>query len=537
MFFFVKLGKRLKMKTLLLPVITSLLLISSCSRGQQAKENMPAAAAVPNTSPVKNHLGINAFEWDFSDQDNGMISPGKMRVMHSFGVLRHYLDWEKMEPMKGKYTFNPVSAGGWNYDMIYERCKRDGIEVLSCIKNTPPWIYNTYPKDQRGGDNVPAPYGLSRTNPASYISQAKAGFQFAARYGYNKAVSRTLVTVNNIPRWPNDEMNQVKIGLGYIKYVECDNERDKDWRGPQGHQNAEEYAANMSAYYDGHMGRLGKNAGVKTADPSMMVVMGGLSNPDVNYVIKMIEWCKKNRGYKKDGSVNLCFDVINYHLYNNDYIPGKGYTVGKAPELSSAAKVADQFVAMSKKYARGMEVWITESGYDLNPGSPQRAIAIGNKPAKITQADWMLRSALLYMRHGLKRSVFYMLDDVDPNSTTQYSSGGFADGHERRPVADYFYQFKKLMGDFHFSKSLNADPRVDVYGLGDRKIYVMFVPDEKGRTARYLLDLGSAAGAKVYTLVPGADEMRVKTVATVKGKLALTLTETPVFVEQINSIK
>jgi len=520
------------MKLLFLSLIAFLVLQSSCSRGQKVVENMPAAAAVPNSSPVKHHLGINAFEWDFSDQDNGMISPGKMRVMHSFGVFRHYLDWEKIEPMKGKYTFSPASSGGWDYDMIYERCKRDRLEVLACIKNTPAWIYNTYPADQRGGDNVPAPYGLSRTDPASYISQARAGFQFAARYGYNKSVNPSLVTVNDIPRWANDDMNRVRIGLGYIKYVECDNERDKDWRGPQAHQNAEEYAANMSAYYDGHMGRLGKNAGVKTADPSMKVVMGGLSDPNVNYVIKMIEWCRKNRGYKKDGSVNLCFDVINYHLYNNDYIAGKGYTVGKAPELSAAAKVADEFVAMSKKYARGMEVWITESGYDLNQGSPQRAIAIGKKSPKITQADWMLRSALLYMRHGLKRSVFYMLDDVDPNSTTQYSSGGFADHHTRRPVADYFYQTKKLIGDFHFTKSMNADPRVDIYGLGDRKIYVMFVPDEKGRTARYQLDLGTAPSAKVYTLVPGAEQMNVKIVATVKGKLGIILTETPVFVEK-----
>lgn len=520
------------MKTIFLPFITLFILISSCSKGQKFVENTPAKAAAPNNSPFKHHLGINAFEWDFTDAENDVVSSAKMQVMHSFGVFRHYLDWEKMEPMEGKYTYNPVHSGGWNYDAIYERCKQDGIEVLSCIKNTPAWIYNTYPEGQRGGDNAPVPYGLSKTDPASYIAQAMAGFQFAARYGHNKSVNPALVTVNTVPRWPNDQMNQVKIGLGYINYVECDNERDKDWRGPQGHQSAEEYAANMSAYYDGHMGKLGKNVGVKTADPSMKVVMGGLSDPNVGYVIKMIEWCKKNRGYKADGSVNLCFDVINYHLYNNDYVAGKGYTVGKAPELSAAAKTADEFVAMSKKYANGMEVWITESGYDLNPGSPQRAIAIGKKPAIITQADWMLRAALLYVRHGLKRSVFYMLDDVDPNSTVQYSSGGFADGVKKRPVADYFYQAKKLMGDFQFKESINADPRVDVYGLAGRKIYVMFVPDEKGRTAPYALDLGAAASAKVYTLVPGADEMSVKTVATTNGKLNLTLTETPVFVEK-----
>jgi len=520
------------MKIVFLPLITVLLFTASCSRGQKFVEDTPAAAALPNNSLFKSHLGINAFEWDFSDRESGEISIPKMKVFHSFGGFRHYLDWEKIEAVEGRYSFNPVSSGGWNYDMIYERCKQDGIEVLSCIKNTPAWIYNTYPEGKRDGDNVPAPYGLDRKSPASYVSQARVAFQFAARYGHNKKVNPALMKVNTVPRWANDQMNQMKIGLGYINYIECDNERDKDWKGPQAHQNAEEYAANMSAYYDGHLGRLGKNAGVKTADPSMKVVMGGLSNPDVNYVIKMIEWCKKNRGYKADGSVNLCFDVINYHLYNNDYVQGKGYTVGKAPELSAAAKTADAFVAMAKKYANGMEVWITESGYDLNPGSPQRAIPIGHKSARITQADWMLRSALLYVRHGLKRSFFYMLDDVDPKSTIQYSSGGFAEGHTRRPVADYFLQVKKLMGDFHFLKTLGKEVRIDIYGLDSRKIYVMFVPDEKGRIANYTLDLGNAVAAKIYTLIPGADEMSVKTVPLVKGKLNIKLTETPVFVEK-----
>jgi hypothetical protein len=92
-----------------------------------------------------------------------------------------------------------------------------------------------------------------------------------------------------------------KTGLGLIKYIECDNERDKWWKGPKAQQTPEEYAANMSAFYDGNKGKLGKNAGIKTADPNIMVVMGGLANADPNFVIKMIEWCRKNRGLKADG--------------------------------------------------------------------------------------------------------------------------------------------------------------------------------------------------------------------------------------------
>jgi hypothetical protein len=521
-------------------ILISLFLLSasSCTQAQKAnpllsRKTPGAPLFKPNASSFKNFLGVNAFEWDFSDQDASVISKSKMEVMHSFAQFRHYIDWEKIESKQGQYTFSPTHSGGWDYDMIYKRCLADGIEVLACLKNGPPWLIDTYPPDKRNGDNVPAPYGLNRSRPSTYTLQAKAGFQYAARYGHNKTIPSQLVTVNNNPRWTNDPINVKKIGLGLINYIECDNERDKDWRGPLAHQNAEEYAANMSAFYDGHKGTLGKNVGVKTADPNMKVVMGGLSVSGPEYVIKMIAWCKKYRGYKPDGSINLCFDVINYHLYNNDWVEGKGSTRGKAPELSAAAAVADKFVAMARRYANNTPVWITEAGYDINPKSPQRAIAIGKKSALITQADWNLRSAFLYVRHGLQRSFFYMLDDVDPKSTIQYSSSGFAEDNKRRPVADYFYQTKHLLSDFTFQRCLKSDPIIDVYGSGKRKIYVLYIPDEKGRTKAIKLDLGTATSAKLYTLKPGATEMTVKTVATINGKLPITVTETPVFVEKI----
>jgi hypothetical protein len=522
------------MKPVYVFIIPFLVLVSSCTNAQRNTKYVPSKAFSPNPGLFRDQLGINAFEWDFSDKDdNSVIPEGRRQVMRAFGGFRHYLDWGKLEPEEGKYNFNPVHSGGWNYDMIYEWCKSERIEVLADIKTCPEWLLKTYPKDQRGDENVPAPYGLNRKDPASYLKQAKVAFQFAARYGRNKAVPPGLMSVDTSQRWPNDPKNYLRTGLGFLSYIECDNERDKTWKGPQAHQDPEEYAANMSAFYDGHMGKLGKNAGVKTADPTMKVVMGGLSDPDTKYVIRMIEWCKKNRGYKRDGSVNLCFDVINYHAYNNDYVSSGSPTVGKSPELSQAARIADEFVAMSNKYAGGMEVWITESGYDLNAKSPQRAIAIAAKPALITQADWMLRSSLLAARHGLRRSFYYMLDDLDINSTGPYGSSGFAVEHKRRPVADYFLQAKKLMGDFHFQRNLSFDPIVDVYSLNERKIFVMFVPDEKNRKAAFHLNLGNAASATVYTLVPGAEQMSSRTVTTPKGILNIMLTETPVFVEAV----
>ena len=501
-------------------------------------DSIMAVSATKNT-PLKNMFGINAYEWNFLQDPadvnlKNTIYEANMNVIKSFSAVRHYMNWNKLENTKGDYTYNPTNNGSWNYDLIYTRCKQDGILVLADLKNCPNWMMNTYPANLQDDENVPAPYDVSKSDPASYADQARTAFQFAARYGYNTSVNPALVKVDTRPRWTNDTPNEVKIGMGLIKYIECDNERDKWWKSVATQQTAEEYAANMSAFYDGNKGKLGNNAGVKTADPNMLVVMGGLATADVNFVKKMIEWCKTNRGYKADGSVNLCFDVINYHLYSNDgnILKHSQISTGVAPELSISGSIADSFADLSYGMTNQPEVWVTETGYDINQGSYQKAIAIGNKSVLLTQADWIIRSSLLYIRHGIKRLFFYQLFDDTPNVDVQYATSGLAENAKRRPAADYILQVNKLMGNYTYNGTINKDPLVDKFVSGSKTIYALTIPDQKGRTGTYSLDLGTTK-ANIYTLKPGADAAIKTQVSTINGKLIVTVTETPVFVEGV----
>jgi hypothetical protein len=504
-----------------------------------AKTNLTTSAQLiypANDIPLKNMFGINSYEWNFLENpaapnDRNVIYEANLALIRSFSSVRHYMNWKKLENTEGNYTYNPTYDGSWNYDLIYARCKQDGILVSANMKNLPVWMMNTYPPDQRDDENVPAPYGSDRSKPASYIAQARTAFQFAARYGYNATINKALVKVDSRPRWANDRINTVKIGMGLIKYIECNNENDRWWKGDKATQSPEEYAANMSAFYDGHKGTLGVNAGVKTADPNMIVVMGGLATANADYVQRMINWCKTNRGYKTNGKVDLCFDVINYHLYSNNgsILTHKTATTGIAPELSEAGTIADSFI----KVANGIPVWVTETGYDINQQSYQHAPPVGNKSALVTQADWILRSSLLYIRHDIKNLFFYQLFDAFPGNPVQYSTSGLAEGTKRRPAADYILQTSKLMGAYLYKGTINADPLVDRFQLGAKTMYILTVPDQKNRTADYTLDLGKATAAVIHTLKVGADAMESKQVRTTDGKLKITVTETPVFVEAV----
>jgi hypothetical protein len=503
------------------------------------KKGVPFTKAALKSVPLKNFFGINGFEWDFLEDPKkpgvtNVICEPKLKAMETFTAFRHYMDWKTIEATEGSYSFNPTRLGNWNFDVIYERLKKDGITVLPCLKTLPDWMINTYPADERDNENVPARYGSNLLDPKSYIEQSRAAFQFVARYGYNKNIAADLIKVNTTPRWPNDAVNAIKVGLGYIKYIECENERDKWWKGRKAYQTAFEYAANLSAFYDGNKNTMAPGVGVKNADPGIKVVIGGICT-DKDYIRGIIDWCKQYRGYHTDGTVNLCFDVINYHLYNTDVDKehyGQSGTRGKAPELSIAAENASDFVQMAHDFGSDKEVWVTESGYDINQGSTVKAIAIGDKSPLLVQADWILRTSLMYARLGIKKNFFFLSYDVDAASATQFSSSGLINKDEyytRKPAADYLYQTNKLFGNFSYQKTVNTNPIIDKYTDGTKVMYMLVIADEVGRKGEYDLNIGSA-NATVYSPVAGSDDMRVTKITTHNGIVKIPVSETPVFV-------
>jgi len=485
-------------------------------------------------APLKQYFGVNAFEWDFeNEKDPQNIDTLRLNAMKSFTGIRHYMDWEKLESEEGRYSFNPTRNGGWNYDAIYEACKVNHIDVLACLKTLPKWMLDTYPAGEADPENVPVRYGRDFSDPRSYIEQARAAFQFAARYGRNPAVDASLLSVDSRPRWVNDQVNVIRKGLGLVNYIECDNERDKWWKGPKAYQSGRQYAANLSAFYDGHRNTLGPGVGVKNADPEMQVVMAGLARPDTAYIAEMIRWCQENRGYRSDGSVNLCWDVINYHLYSDDDQSSQGTKAsrGMAPERSAADSIANNFMKFAREQVRGMAVWMTETGYDVDQRSPLRAIPIGKKTALETQADWILRSALLYARHGVERVFLYQTYDENLQSGGRFASSGLLDRSRRRkPALDYVYQASKLLGGYRHKRTINTSPLVDEYKLGSKSAFILVKPSEDGSTTRYVLKLRGVKSAHLYYPTVGMDEMRKEKVNIKNGALMLTVTETPLFV-------
>ena len=500
--------------------------------GTHTPSSQQTTPAPAKAVKLKDMFGVNAYEWNFQDGNTPwVINESKMEMVKSFSGIRHYMDWEKLESQEGVYSFNPTLMGGWHYDQIYERCKQEGIEVLACLKSLPGWMLSSYPADARDHENVPVRYGSDFSNPASYIEQARIGFQYAARYGSNTAVDPALLSVYSTPRWPGDNPNTIRIGTGLVRYIECDNERDKWWKGRKGYQTAREYAANLSAFYDGHKNTMGPGIGIKNADPSMKVVIAGLvTGPD--YIKGMVDWCKEFRGYKPDGTVNLCWDIVNFHMYTDNTSSSQSGTStrGAAPEVTIANQIVEKFIQTTHDVSYDMPVWITETGFDVHQDSPLKAIPIGSKSALDTQADWILRTALFSARHKIEKVFFYQIYDDNATGAIFGSSGLVNSDLTRRPAADFLYQTNKLFGEYTFKETIHNDPIIDRYELNGNSMYMLVVPDETGRTASYTLQLPGFSTASVYTPIAGSQNMARQDLNFADGNLTLTVGETPLFV-------
>ncbi len=124
-----------------------------------------------------------------------------------------------------------------------------------------------------------------------------------------------------------------------------------------------------------------------------------------------------------------------------------------------------------------------------------------------------------------------MLDDAASNQPGRFATSGFTEGYNKRPVADYFFQMKNLLGEYHYEKTINRNPIVDVYTLNNKKIYAVFIPEDKNRKATYELSLPGHKSAKINYLVAGSDKMRTSIAPVKSGILKTEVTETPIFIE------
>jgi hypothetical protein len=409
-------------------------------------------------------LCTNSFHWVSLD------------VLTPFAMVREYNYWSWYEGKQGVNAFEPAAETGAKLDTHFTELKANNIIPLFCINQSPPWL-NTYAGFDV--DDRPANTSTAKSDdPASYSYFARFMFQVAARYGrVSISDNRLTVDANNTP----------KSGLNLLDYISPWNEPDKWWKGVRGNIKANEYAAILSAVWDGHEGTIKGDVGIKTADPSMKVVLGGLTDIRQDYINDMNAWFKANRKDKV-----FCADVIDVHHYSGNYGTElfSPTAKGVAPETDSLRSKVKVFVDHVKLIMPNKEIWMTEYGYDTGTSSPQRSTAYGGYSAEEVQAMWNIRSFLEILAGGMDRSfVFNIYDESnDPNSIFQTSGvvRSRADGLAKKVAWNKYAELATKLKGLVYKGDESKQANVRNYKFSnadDSKIYlIMWSPTENGTT-------------------------------------------------------
>ncbi|MES2733709.1 MAG: fibronectin type III domain-containing protein [Bacteroidota bacterium] len=486
---------------------------------------------------VDKFMGANAF---VDDPISKMQAVGFIREYHNW-------NWDEGDIWSGGGNVNypgypnnqikwaPSQAGGgvWNFDTYYTSLKNAGLGVSPAIQGSVKWLHGglNFGEDDKPIDEP----GASTTNPNSYEKKSHHMFQYAARYG------STTVADNKLTLAPGQPRN---TGMNLIKYIEDWNEQDKNWRGPNAEFSAQEYAAMASADYDGHAKTMHQGSGtfgVKNADPNMKMVMGGIFRLDLDYIKQMKAWFTANRADHK-----FAADVINLHYYSwKDDLGPQGGGPALSPEESDFKGKLKPFVDYRNQHLPGVEVWVSEFGWDTNPGSPLAPPPIGPFDLQEIQGQWLVRAYLALAAAGVDRAQMYMLRDVNPSDPTWFSTSGLVGPKDDwTPKKSWYYvsTMKKTLTNMLFlGEVASTDPNVLIYKFKDvnsaNGAYVVWAKTKSNYTVNYSLTLaGAATTANKVEMVAGDADGVSTPLSITAGKVSVNVSERPVFIK-VNTIQ
>ena len=473
-------------------------------------------------------------------------------------------------------TLNPevgfVDPWGGVFENYYRALKDMGIELFICWSGGVSGTGNGERRPNYQGD-------LDPRKAESYLARGLSMYQLGARFGSNADVD--LDTINTAPG------TDKKVGLDLVKYYENWNEPNLwgDFTGAQ-------FAAMMSAEYDGHMGTMGPNVGLKQADPDATFVMGGLAGivyddavmatpanerETREFVDAMMKWFDENRseeqwkaahGGSLDGYVKYPFDVLNGHYYPEIIHADDGTPTTISPEADKTYERMSAFVSFRDKYIPEKEIWLSEFGWDVQQGTPSSASVEYTKGGKTynegvntgltgeeVQGRWLVREYLILAAAGLDRVQQYMLPDAgDP--TTRYNTSGmvYKEGDVNAPHGQmtdkrsswyYVGTMRYVLESTRFDSILEKGGDDSLTGPwvlkfdemeNDDSVFALWLPTSLGdmngeNKVDYSLTLPASANyAYLVTMQDGLKWGEVTELDVVDGCVDIAITEKPVFV-------
>jgi hypothetical protein len=372
--------------------------------------------------------------------------------------------------------------------------------------------------------------GMDPEDPMSYGRHASMMWTLSAVFGKTKVDTNEL-HINDMIR---------VSGKGTMTKFENGNEEDASWVGNK-YCSPMEYFAQSSADYDGDMGKLGKNAGIRTADSNAELIMSGLVEFDTNRVRVLNFLCNELRPDKKF----IWQGGIQYHHYSNAPV-GRGLLQrrkgfkGITPEEDSLRIKLTEVREHAYKLQPRVECILGEYGYDKSQLSQQATpIVPGYSPAE-SQAILLLRGINAAAFSGFDRMMIYWIkDDVDENNPNKFLTSGLIRDEQNGKFTPYpsWYYINTLvhyLGNYVADSIINEKGNVWVYSYRqpantDSVAYFVYCPTRNGNKVngfQMTVPPGFTSATEI-TFLSNSKTGVAKNLVVAKGKISIDVSEVP----------
>lgn len=385
----------------------------------------PAQPVKPAATRVlmKDFIGVNQdyrLYQDHTEKDFARVSKW----------LRDYANWYCLEPQENNYGGLDGTDGCgtkpefFNYNAYYSSMHSVGVKILHNSLYAPAFANWT----AKAGDFVPVLKEGQGQTPQQFEKHASYLYQIAGMYGSNKNFPSSNLVKSNQP-----------TGQAFIQAIENWNEPDGWWKGV-GQFTKEQFFNMTVADYDGAGGKVARS-GVKQADPNMKFVMAGLATTDLSYLYGVL-------GYANQQGRGFPADVLNFHQYATDD------KTGLPPEQASVSRDIVKASQWRDANVPGAELWVTEFGWDTYAqGSTHSRVYAGEQ----NQANWILRSLVLYRAAGVDKAFVFTYNDEVENSVETYFSSGLTDfANKKKPAYYYLATMQDLLGETYLDRAIST---------------------------------------------------------------------------------
>jgi putative NIF3 family GTP cyclohydrolase 1 type 2 len=234
------------------------------------------------------------------------------------------------------------------------------------------------------------------------------------------------------------------------------------------------------------------------------------------------------------------YDVLALHLYAEiEQDPSWQRSHPEDPRLLRYLNDIEALGRWRDRHAPDKAIWVTEFGYD---SSTQAADPNGRFPHWIgvtdeQQAQWLVRSLLVFAALPVERAYIYFFNDRDQPSL--HASAGITRNFQPKPSFHALAHLQQILGDFRFRRLVTDEPerlRVQefVHEHDGRVVWAVWPPTGRGVTSRQRLTNLPGRLARVERMpLTGATAANAAGAGSevVAGALEIDVTESPLYLE------